>query len=51
MENEEYIQLDSWEDLIKWLEGFGYKDHIEPEWNPKPKRKNKRKPPQEEGLF
>lgn len=50
MTEPEYIQLTSWEDFIAWLEKFGYKDEV-PEWNPKPKRKNKKKPPQEEGLF
>lgn len=53
MESEpEYIQLTSWDELIAWLEREGMK--ILPqasEWNPKPKRKNKKKPPQEEGLF
>ncbi len=52
MESEpEYIQLQSWDELIAWLEREGYKIIPEPEWNPKPKRKNKKKPPQAEGLF
>ena len=49
--SEEYVQLQSWDELIAWLEREGYKVIPKPEWNPKPKRRNKRKPPQEEGLF
>lgn len=46
----EYVQLSSWEELVAFVEKaqlaiFG-KD-----WNPKPKRKNKKTPPQSEGLF
>lgn len=50
MADEEYVQLQSWDELIEWLEREGYKIIPEPEWNPKPKRK-KKGPPQEEGLF
>ena len=53
MESEpEYIQLQSWDELVEWLEREGAK--ILPnasDWNPKPKRRDRRKPPQEEGLF
>lgn len=48
---EEYTQLDSWEDLIAWLESLGMKSTLDIPWNPAPKRKSKKKPPQEEGLF
>jgi hypothetical protein len=48
----EYIQLTSWEELIAWMEREGMKIvPPEPEWNPKPKRKSKKRPPQSEGLF
>ena len=49
---EEYVQLSSWQELIEWLEREGCKamDDVR-DWNPKPKRKNKKKPPQSEGLF
>lgn len=53
MESEgEYVQLSSWAELIEWLEREGYKsvDDVR-DWNPAPKRKNKKKPPQAEGLF
>ena len=50
--DEEYVQLSSWDELVAWIEREGAK--ILPnasDWNPKPKRRDKRKPPQEEGLF
>lgn len=51
MESEpEYIQLQSWEELIAWMEREGMKAIPVDNWNPKPKRK-KKGPPQEEGLF
>ena len=49
--DEEYVQLSSWDELIAWLEREGYKIIPESDWNPKPKRKNKKRKPQEEGLF
>ena len=48
---EEYIQLQSWDELVEWIEREGAKILPGPEWNPKPKRRDKKKPPQEEGLF
>lgn len=55
MENSEpeYVQLTSWDELIAWLEKEGYKVMgLEVgNWNPKPKRKSRKKPPQSEGLF
>ncbi len=51
MPDEEYVQLKSWQELVDWLEREGMKIIPEPEWNPKPKRKSKKKPPQSEGLF
>ncbi len=49
---EEYVQLSSWAELIEWLEKEGFQYFpVHEEWNPKPKRKNKKKPPQVEGLF
>jgi hypothetical protein len=50
-EKEEYVQLTSWAELIEWLEREGYKVMPVDNWNPKPKRRNKKKPPQTEGLF
>lgn len=51
MENEEeYVQLSSWEEFVAWLEKAGMKI-MGDDWNPKPKRKNKKAPPQSEGLF
>lgn len=48
----EFIQLQSWEELIAWLTREGMKAGIDSStWNPKPKRKNKKAPPQSEGLF
>lgn len=53
---EEYVQLQSWAELIEWLEREGYKAMeregytVTSNWNPKPKRK-KKGPPQSEGLF
>ena len=48
-----YVQLTSWDELIAWLEKEGYKViGLEvKDWNPKPKRRSKKKPPQSEGLF
>lgn len=40
MAEPEYIQLQSWEELIAWLEKKGYTREVE--WNPKPKRKKKK---------
>jgi hypothetical protein len=52
MANEEkYVQLSSWQELVEWIEREGGKIIPKSEWNPKPKRKSKKKPPQEEGLF
>lgn len=51
MADPKYIQLSSWEELIAWLEKEGAKLGIDHTWNPKPKRKSKKKPPQSEGLF
>lgn len=51
MADPEYVQLSSWEELIAWLESYGWESPVpRPAWNPKPKRK-KKGPPQEEGLF
>lgn len=53
MDGEEYVQLQSWDELIAWMEKEGMKvvgDSVA-NWNPKPKRKSKNKPPQAEGLF
>lgn len=49
--DEEYVQLQGWEEFIEWLEREGYKvmEYVS-DWNPKPKRK-KKAPPQSEGLF
>jgi hypothetical protein len=50
--DEEYVQLSSWAELIEWLEREGMKAGIDSAtWNPKPKRRSKKKPPQSEGLF
>lgn len=51
MAEPEYIQLSSWEELIAWMEREGMKVIPVDDWNPKPKRKNKKSPPQSEGLF
>ncbi len=52
-QNEEYVQLTSWDELIAWLEKEGYKviGLEAKDWNPKPKQKSKKRPPQSEGLF
>lgn len=54
MADEQYTQLTAWEDFIAELENAGMRAGISAEaetWNPKPKRKNKEKPPQSERLF
>lgn len=51
-DDSEYVQLQSWDELVAWLECEGMKSGIDySNWNPKPKRKSKKKPPQSEGLF
>lgn len=50
-EEPEYVQLKSWAELIEWLEKYRDAPDPTPEWNPKPKRKSKKRPPQSEGLF
>lgn len=50
MAKEEYIQLSSWEELIQFIEKAQLAIYGK-DWNPKPPRKKKKAPPDQEGLF
>jgi hypothetical protein len=50
VKEEEYVQLSSWEELKALIERAQL-ELFGKDWNPKPKRRDKKKPPQSEGLF